>query len=106
MKIGSISAEDIKYLKDSLSKEEIRLLPTVHDRWVSLHPSFGLVCWCDNKKLKKDFNNLDGIDFLYFGKFNGDDSDMTLMRIAHLLKTLGVPAISEASNFLDPQKFD
>lgn len=83
------------YLKESLKKKEFTVLPTVQDKWVSLHSCFGLVCWCDEKKLKKQFKHLDGIDFLYFGELSKNDKEVLRTRVSILMKTLGIPALSE-----------
>ncbi|TKY59983.1 hypothetical protein E2542_SST17078 [Spatholobus suberectus] len=95
LKSGLLSVEDVTYLKECLSKLEFSVLPTVQDKWVSLHPSFGLVCWCDDKKLKKEFKHLDNLDFLYFGELTEDDKEMVQEKISILMKNLGIPAISE-----------
>ncbi|BFG15404.1 hypothetical protein CerSpe_016780 [Prunus speciosa] len=92
---SGLSAEDVVYLKDSLTKIECTVLPTVQDKWVSVHPSFGLVCWCDNKKLSKQFKHLDCIDFLYFGELSKDDEEMLCTKVSVLMHTLGIPALSE-----------
>ncbi|KAF5736629.1 hypothetical protein HS088_TW14G00776 [Tripterygium wilfordii] len=91
---GSLTSEDISHLKESLVKLESTVLPTVQDKWVSLHPSFGLVCWCDDKKLKKRFKHVDNIDFLYFGKL-GDEQEMLQTKVSILLRSLGIPVLSE-----------
>lgn len=75
------------------------MLPTVQDKWVSLHPSFGLVCWCDDRKLKKKFKHLDGIDFIYFGELSKDDKEMVKTKVSVLMKTLGIPTLSEVRYF-------
>ncbi|KAK7247091.1 hypothetical protein RIF29_41968 [Crotalaria pallida] len=95
LKSGLLSVEDIMYLKDCLTKLEFPVLPTVQDRWVSLHPSFGLVCWCDNKELKKEFKHSDNLDFLYFGELTEDYEEMVQDKISVIMKNLGIPAISE-----------
>ncbi|KAL3003470.1 hypothetical protein AAZX31_08G108800 [Glycine max] len=95
LKSGLLSVEDVTYLKECLSKLEFPVLPTVQDKWVSLHPSFGLVCWCDDKKLKKEFKHSDNLDFLYFGELVEDDKEMGQEKISILMKNLGIPAISE-----------
>ncbi|KAM2711144.1 hypothetical protein EV1_031292 [Malus domestica] len=92
---SGLSAEDVLYLKDSLTKIECTVLPTLQDTWVSLHPSFGLVCWCDDKKLSKHFKHLDGIDFIYLGELSKDDEEMLCMKVSILMQTLGIPALSE-----------
>ncbi|KAM1596297.1 hypothetical protein ACFX1Z_031314 [Malus domestica] len=95
LKSGS-SAEDILYLKGSLTKIECTVLPTVQDKWVSLHPSFGFVCWCDDLMLRQQFMHLDGVHFLYFGELSHDDVEMLFKKVSILLKALGIPALSEA----------
>jgi hypothetical protein len=67
----------------------------VQDKWVSLHPSFGLVCWCDDKKLKEEFKHTNNLDFLYFGEVTEVNKEMVLKNISFLMKNLGIPAISE-----------
>ncbi|KAM5562292.1 protein NO VEIN-like [Rosa sericea] len=92
---SGMSPEDIVYIRDSLKKMECTVLPTVHDKWVSLHPSFGLVCWCDEKKLSKQFKHLDGIDFLYFGQLTEDNEEILRTKVSNLMQTLGIPALSQ-----------
>ncbi|KAJ1407274.1 hypothetical protein SESBI_24376 [Sesbania bispinosa] len=91
LKSGLLSCEDVIYLKECLSKLEFPVLPTVQDKWVSLHPSFDLVCWSDDKKLKKEFKHSDNLDFLYFGELTEDEQE----KISTLMKSLGIPAISQ-----------
>ncbi|KAL6211288.1 hypothetical protein ACLB2K_016515 [Fragaria x ananassa] len=93
--ISGLSPEDIVYIRDSLKKIDCTVLPTVHDKWVSLHPSFGLVCWCDDKKLSKQFKHLDGIDFLYFGQLTKDNEEILCTKMSNLIQTLGIPALSQ-----------
>ncbi|CAL0306413.1 unnamed protein product [Lupinus luteus] len=95
LKSGLLSVEDIIYLKECLTKLEFTVLPTLQDKWVSLHPSFGLVCWCDDKKLKKEFKHSDNLDFLYFGELTEDYEEMVQEKISFIMKNLGIPAISE-----------
>lgn len=95
MKSGLLSPEDAIYLKECLMKLEFMVLPTEQDRWVSLHPSFGLVCWCDDRKLRDQFEHFDKISFLYFGKLGDDEKEMLCTRVSILMQTLGIPALSE-----------
>jgi len=95
LKTGLLSVEDVCYLKECLSKLEFNVLPTVQDKWVSLHPSFGLICWCDDKKLKKEFKHSDNLDFLYFGELTEDGKEMVQDKISIVMKSFGIPAISE-----------
>ncbi|KAK9266385.1 hypothetical protein L1049_027287 [Liquidambar formosana] len=95
LKSGLVTSEDIVYLKESLLKLEFTVLPTVQDRWVSLHPSFGLVCWCDDEKLRNEFKHSDNMDFLYFGELSNDEKEMLRTNISVFLQTFGIPALSE-----------
>ncbi|PON33820.1 Histidine kinase-like ATPase, C-terminal domain containing protein [Parasponia andersonii] len=92
---SGLSTEDIAYLKDSLRKVECTVLPTIQDKWVSLHPSFGLVCWCDDRRLKKHFKHTDGIDFLHLGELSKDDKEVMKTKVSVLMRALGIPALSE-----------
>ncbi|KAF5465033.1 hypothetical protein F2P56_015066 [Juglans regia] len=71
------------------------VLPTEQDKWVSLHPSFGPVCWCDDRKLKKQFKHFNKIDFLYFGKLSEDQKEILQTKVSVLMQNLGIPALSE-----------
>ena len=95
VKSGLLSPEDISYLKEHLMRLDHAVLPTEQDKWVSLHPSFGLVCWCDDKKLWKQFKHFDKIDFLYFGELSEDEKQILQMKVSVLMKTIGIPALSE-----------
>ncbi|KAK6161744.1 hypothetical protein DH2020_005125 [Rehmannia glutinosa] len=74
LKSGSLSLDDVEYLKESLLKKEYAVLPTRQDKWVSLHASFGLICWCDDDSIGNEFKHADGIDFLYFGEFTDEEN--------------------------------
>ncbi|WCJ33174.1 Histidine kinase- DNA gyrase B- and HSP90-like ATPase family protein [Euphorbia peplus] len=91
---GALSSKDIIAMKECLMKEEYAILPTVLDKWVSLHPSFGKICWCDDKNLKKMFKEMDDIDFLYFGNLNLHEEDVLQSKVSDLLQNLGIPALS------------
>lgn len=92
-KSGSLSSEDVVYLKECLLKLEYRVLPTVLDKWVSLHPSFGLVCWCDDEKIRREFKHVDNIDFLYFGELSDNEKELLQVKMSSLLHDLGIPAL-------------
>jgi hypothetical protein len=85
---------DILYLKTSLQKLETTILPTV-DKWVSLHPSFGLVCWADDDDLKQQFKNSCAIEFIQFGELSIEDKQILCVRVAALMDILGIPALSK-----------
>jgi hypothetical protein len=94
---GSLSTEDIIHLKECLTKLDCTVLPTAQDKWVSLDPSFGLVCWSDDKNLRKIFKNFSNIEFLYFGNLSGSEQEMLQTKVSLLLQKLGIPALSEVS---------
>jgi hypothetical protein len=87
--------KDILYLKESLQKLETTILPTLVDKWVSLHPSFGLVCWADDDQLKQQFTNSSAIEFIQFGELSLDDKQTLHVRVAALMDILGIPALSK-----------
>ncbi|KAL4272173.1 hypothetical protein GQ457_13G017120 [Hibiscus cannabinus] len=95
LRSGLLNTEDICQMKECLNKSEYAVLPTVLDKWVSLHPSFGLVCWCDDEKLKKRFKHLDNIDFLYFGTLNDSEKELLQTKVSILIRTFGIPVLSE-----------
>ncbi|KAG6731183.1 hypothetical protein I3842_01G116900 [Carya illinoinensis] len=95
LQTGILTPEDVIYLKECLLKLELTVLPTEQDKWVSLHPSFGLVCWCDDSKLWEQFKNVDNIDFLYFGKLNEVEKQILQTKVSVLMQALGIPALSE-----------
>ncbi|RCV40380.1 hypothetical protein SETIT_9G048500v2 [Setaria italica] len=86
---------DILYLKESLQKLETTILPTTVDKWVSLHPSFGLVCWVDDDELKLQFKNSNDVNFIQFGDLSFEDKQMLYGRVAALMKSLGIQALSK-----------
>ncbi|KAG8375990.1 hypothetical protein BUALT_Bualt09G0016500 [Buddleja alternifolia] len=95
LKSGSLSFEDVEYLKESLLKKEYTVLPTRHDKWVSLHASFGLICWCDDDNLGREFGHLEGVDFLYFGESTEEENQMLRAKVSTIMQSLGIPALSK-----------
>jgi len=95
LKGGKVSSEDILQVSGYLKKLEYTVLPTLRNRWVSLHPSFGLVCWCDDEKLMKEFSILDKIELLHFGELVDDEKEMIYVKLPLLMHALGIPAFSE-----------
>nr|GMD70176.1 uncharacterized protein LOC109178973 isoform X1 [Ipomoea batatas] len=95
LKSGLLSSDDIKCLKDNLLQKDFMVLPTVQDKWVSLNPSFGIICWCDDDKLKKEFKHYENIDFLYFGELNSEEKELLHSKVSTFMQKLGIPAISE-----------
>lgn len=71
------------------------MLPTMQDKWVSLHPHFGLVCWTDSKELMEQFKDVPDVYLLQFGELS-DAEKVTLSGVvAGLLRDIGVPNLSE-----------
>ncbi|XP_059632156.1 protein NO VEIN-like isoform X2 [Cornus florida] len=97
LKSGLLSSDDIVYLKECLLKLECTVLPVIQDKWVSLHASFGLVCWCDDDELRKGFKHLDNIDFLNFGELSDGEKEMLQRKVSGLIRTLGIPSLSEVT---------
>ncbi|GJU29321.1 histidine kinase-, DNA gyrase B-, and HSP90-like ATPase family protein [Tanacetum coccineum] len=64
-----LSSEDIDHMKKSMEKMNMRIFPTVQNRWVSLHQSFGLL---SNK-----------------------EKQMLRDKVSVLLRRLGIPSLSE-----------
>lgn len=89
----------MSYLKECLLQSEFRVLPALQDKWVSLHPSFGLVCWSDDDTLKKEFKHSENIEFLYFGELTDDEKEMLQTKVSVLLQNLGIPALSKVCIF-------
>ncbi|KAL9667858.1 hypothetical protein QQ045_002227 [Rhodiola kirilowii] len=92
---GVISSKEIDHLKESLLEMEFKILPTEQDKWVSLHPSFGLLCWSDDENLKKEFKHLENTDFICFGEDADDKNEVLKTKVHALLNTLGIPALSQ-----------
>lgn len=95
IKTGVVNFDEILDMKINLKKLESRVLPTVLDKWVSLHPSFGLICWADDDDLKRQFVHSNEVDFLQLGEVNIEEKEMLSEKTAMLMKKLGVPALSE-----------
>ncbi|KAJ8530755.1 hypothetical protein K7X08_023636 [Anisodus acutangulus] len=92
---GSLSSEDIGFLKEGLLTKDYLVLPTAEDKWVSLNPSFGLICWCDDDKLRTEFEYFDSIKFLYFGQLNDEEKEILQTKVSIFLRKLNIPSLSE-----------
>lgn len=95
LKAGLLSSEDMAYLKECIGSSEFMVLPTEQDKWVSLHPSTGIVCFCDDKRLRQQCKNMGKINFVYFEEISNDKTEVLQTKLSHLLKALGVPLLSE-----------
>ncbi|GJX37034.1 histidine kinase-, DNA gyrase B-, and HSP90-like ATPase family protein [Tanacetum coccineum] len=92
---GVLSSDDIDYLKKSMKEKEMRILPTEQDKWVSLHQSFDHICWCDDEQLRKEFMNLNNIDFLCLRDLTNEEKQMLHYKVSVLFRRLGIPCLSE-----------
>lgn len=103
LRSGSMTSEDVQFLKENLLKKEYAVLPTRQDKWVSLHSSFGIVCWSDDDNLRREFKHREGVDFLYFEKStlrsqsdaSGEDNQMLLGKVSVAMQRLGIPVLSK-----------
>ncbi|CAM8975537.1 unnamed protein product [Rhodiola kirilowii] len=93
---GVICSEEIDHLKKALLKKKYKILPTEQDTWVSLHSSFGFLCWSDEENLKQEFNHLENINFICFGEDADDKTEVLKTKVHVLLNTLlGIPSLSQ-----------
>ncbi|GJW84613.1 histidine kinase-, DNA gyrase B-, and HSP90-like ATPase family protein, partial [Tanacetum coccineum] len=90
-----LSSDDIDYMKKNMKEKETRILPTVQDKWVSLHQSFGHICWCEDEQLRKEFMNMNNIDFLFLGDLTKEEKRMLHDKVSVLFRRLGIPCLSE-----------
>lgn len=73
----------------------MKILPTMQDKWVSLHHSFGIICWCDDEQLGNEFKNLNNVEFLCFGELTTREKQMLQDNVSVLFRKLGIPSLSE-----------
>ncbi|KAK1306280.1 hypothetical protein QJS10_CPA10g01355 [Acorus calamus] len=71
------------------------VLPTVQDKWVSLHPTFGLVCWPDDEELWVQFEHSEDINILQVGEISDAKRKLLSENFALLMQNIGVPFLSE-----------
>ncbi|GKB76142.1 histidine kinase-, DNA gyrase B-, and HSP90-like ATPase family protein, partial [Tanacetum coccineum] len=92
---GVLSCVDVDYMKKIMEEKETTILPTVQDKWVSLHESFGHIYWCDDEQLKKEFMDLSNVDFLCLGELTNEEKQMLQDKFSVLFRRLGIPCLSE-----------
>ncbi|KAD5508905.1 hypothetical protein E3N88_16608 [Mikania micrantha] len=95
LKSGALSLEDVEMLKRNLEEKTMKVLPTAEDKWVSLHSSFGLVCWCDDEKLADEFEGLNNINFFCLCELTDEEKEMLEVKVSFLMQNLGIPALSK-----------
>ncbi|KAL7083746.1 hypothetical protein ACP275_14G181400 [Erythranthe tilingii] len=92
---GTLNFKDVEYLKASLERKESTILPTAQGKWVSLHPSFGIVCWCNDEKMANEFESLNIIDFLHLCELSDEEKEATNAKVSVFMQRLGIPSLSE-----------
>ncbi|PKA63942.1 hypothetical protein AXF42_Ash004952 [Apostasia shenzhenica] len=92
---GLVQDKDILELKQNLLKSENAILPTAQNKWVSLHSSFGLICWCEDQKLIDEYIDIDNVNIIYFGKLTVHEKEMHSGKVAVFLKSMGIPILEE-----------
>lgn len=96
IEMGQVSCTDLCEWKELLQNMDNRVLPTVQDKWVSLHSSMGLVCWCDDEVLGQQFQDCRGISFLHVSSLSGVVQDTKKKRnLRPFLQAMNVPPLSE-----------
>lgn len=95
LKSGSLRCEDVDFLQKCLEEKQHLILPTTENKWVSLNQSFGLICWCDDDKLRTEFEHFDNINFLYFGELNDEEKEILKTKVSIVLHKLNIPSLSE-----------
>ncbi|OIT36630.1 hypothetical protein A4A49_21692 [Nicotiana attenuata] len=97
LKSGSLRFEDVDFLEKSLKEKQYLILPAAENKWVSLNQSFGLVCWCDNDRLRTEFKHFDNINFLYFGELDDEENEILRTKVSIFMHRLNIPSLSEVS---------
>ncbi|XP_006360950.1 uncharacterized protein [Solanum tuberosum] len=95
LKSGSLRFEDVDFLEKSLKEKQYLILPTAKNKWVSLNQSFGLICWCDDDKLRTEFEHFDNINFLYFGELNDENKEILRTKVSIFMRRVNIPSLSE-----------
>ncbi|KAK1285568.1 hypothetical protein QJS10_CPB20g01144 [Acorus calamus] len=95
LKSGPLKPEKVAHLKESLHEINNTVLPTVQDKWVSLHPTFGLVCWPDDEELWVQFEHSEDVNILQVGEISDAKRKLLSENFALLMQNIGVPSLSE-----------
>ncbi|KAM3327145.1 protein NO VEIN-like isoform X2 [Capsicum chacoense] len=81
------------FLKWCLKEKQHLILPTTENKWVSLNQSFGFICWCDDDKLRTEFEHFDNINFLYFGELNDEEKEILRTKVSIFMRRLNIPSL-------------
>ncbi|CAN6347979.1 unnamed protein product [Urochloa humidicola] len=92
---GKMKSGQLLKLINNLVKEDGTVLPTIQDRWVSLHPNFGRVYWTESKDLMEELADLSDIYFLYFGELTDTEKEYLSGDVANFLEEIGVLSLGK-----------
>ncbi|KAM3357024.1 protein NO VEIN-like isoform X1 [Capsicum galapagoense] len=106
LKSVSLRCEDVDFLQKCLEEKQHLILPTTENKWVSLNQSFGLICWCDDDKLRTEFEHFDNINFLYFGELNDEEKENLRTKVSIFICRLNIPSLSEGNVLYVTQESD
>ncbi|EYU42938.1 hypothetical protein MIMGU_mgv1a000065mg [Erythranthe guttata] len=95
LKSGILNSSDVECLKVTLERKDSTILPTSQDKWVSLHSSFGIVCWCNDEEMANEFEGLNIIDFLHLCELSDDEKETIHAKVSVVMQRLGIPSLSE-----------
>eukprot|EP00253_Pinus_taeda_P027075 PITA_27075 len=93
-----IDCKEISRWKDCLHDLGNSILPTMKDKWVSLHPNFGMVCWYDDAEIGEQFKQCNGVHFLCIdagGKQKKKTKDRVRAKLITFMRAMGVSSLSE-----------
>lgn len=94
---GKMNSGQLLELINNLVKEESTVLPTMQDRWVSLHPNFGLICWTESKELIEEFTDASDVYFLHFGELTDTEREHLSGKVANFLQEIGVVSLGKVN---------
>jgi hypothetical protein len=92
---GKMESRQLVELINNLVKEECTVLPTIQEKWVSLHPKFGLVCWTENTELIEMFTDVSDVYFLHFGELTDAEREYLSGDVAKFLEEIGVVSLEK-----------
>ncbi|KAL7083737.1 hypothetical protein ACP275_14G181000 [Erythranthe tilingii] len=95
LKSGILNSSDVECLKVTLERKDSTILPTSQDKWVSLHSSFGVVCWCNDEEMANEFEGLNIIDFLHLCELSDEEKETIHAKVSVFMQRLGIPSLSE-----------
>lgn len=101
IKAGRVSSTDLSEWKELLQKIDSRVLPSVQDKWVSLHSGEGIVCWCDDEALGQQFIASKGIFYVCVSSSGfkthhaRDVNDIKIENLSSFLQSMDISPLSK-----------